>query len=150
MVGWFDMVHPIGKFDIADSAVSAVGPVMRSSLIVADGDALQRIAVAAERIAAHLTEMRTTPCCAAGDASPLTPGEQLCAVREEQNDAAHPSNVTHSPEDAATQLRLHPQTVRKLLRSGTLGGFKDRSRRWWVRQSDIDDFLRARRRIHGD
>ena len=77
MVGWFDMVHPIGKFDIADSAVSAVGPVMRSSLIVADGDALQRIAVAAERIAAHLTEMRTTPCCAAGRCLTLDPGRTI-------------------------------------------------------------------------
>jgi len=55
----------------------------------------------------------------------------------------------HTPKEAAPLLKLNVQTVRQHLQDGTLGGLKDKSGRWWVRQQDVERYLNARRRIHG-
>jgi excisionase family DNA binding protein len=55
----------------------------------------------------------------------------------------------YSTEEAAEILQLNVQTVRKHLRIRKIGGHCDRSGRWWIRQSDIEAFLTARRKVHG-
>jgi excisionase family DNA binding protein len=51
--------------------------------------------------------------------------------------------------DVATLLKVHPETVKNWLRSGTLAGviLSDRAG-WRVRRSDVDRFL-DERRAHG-
>lgn len=56
----------------------------------------------------------------------------------------------YTSKEAAPLLRLNEQTVRQHLKNGKLGGIKDESGRWWVRQQDIERYLNARKLIHGD
>ena len=46
-------------------------------------------------------------------------------------------------DEVAARLRLHVETVRKLLRTRRLIGFKIR-RRWRIRQSSLDKFMDAK------
>jgi len=46
-------------------------------------------------------------------------------------------------DEVAVRLRLHAETVRKLLRTRRLVGFKIR-RRWRIRQSSLDKFMNDR------
>ena len=56
----------------------------------------------------------------------------------------------YDPKDAAPLLKLNVQTVRQHIKNGKLGGMKDESGRWWVRQQDIERYLDTRKLIHGD
>lgn len=57
---------------------------------------------------------------------------------------------THYPdvmtiEEAAAYLRVHPQTIRRRLKDGTLPGAQI-GRTWRVRRADLDRFLAGERR----
>jgi len=56
----------------------------------------------------------------------------------------------YTPKEAAPLLKLNEQTVRQHIKNGKLGGIKDESGRWWVRQQDIERYLNARKLIHGN
>jgi excisionase family DNA binding protein len=51
-------------------------------------------------------------------------------------------------DEVAARLRVHPETVRRLLRSGELRGSQPISRRagWRIRRSDLERLLREQRR----
>ncbi|MBI4442899.1 MAG: helix-turn-helix domain-containing protein [Acidobacteria bacterium] len=48
-------------------------------------------------------------------------------------------------EEAASYLRVHPQTVYRRLRAGTLPGAKVGDQ-WRLRKADLDDYLKGRTR----
>jgi excisionase family DNA binding protein len=48
-------------------------------------------------------------------------------------------------EEVAAQLRVSPQTVRKLIEDGDLKAFKVRGQ-WRVKQSDLDDYIQRQYR----
>ena len=50
-----------------------------------------------------------------------------------------------TPEEAAGYLRVHPQTVYRRLRAGTLPGAKVGDQ-WRLRKVDLDEFLKGRTR----
>src|ERR1043166_7063277 len=54
----------------------------------------------------------------------------------------------YSVDEAAKLLRFDQQTVRRHIRQGTYA-FKDEAKRLWIRQSEIDHFLMARKKVHG-
>lgn len=73
------------------------------------------------------------------------------AVKEEEPVPLVPSiagDRLYSVEEAAKLLRFDQQTVRRHIRQGRYGS-KDESKRMWVRQSEIDHFLMARKKVHG-
>ncbi len=97
-------------------------------------------------------------------ASPASTGERIAAalerlveklggtaVKEKEQVPLVPSiagDRLYSVEEAAKLLRFDAQTVRRHVRKGRYG-FKDESKRLWIRQSEIDHFLLARKKIHG-
>jgi excisionase family DNA binding protein len=48
-----------------------------------------------------------------------------------------------TPKEAAHILRLHLETVRRLLREGLLPGRKVGLRQWRIRRVDLDEYLRS-------
>lgn len=50
-----------------------------------------------------------------------------------------------TPEEAAGYLRVHPQTVYRGLRAGTLPGAKVGDQ-WRLRKADLDEYLKGRTR----
>ena len=48
-------------------------------------------------------------------------------------------------EQAAEQLQMHPATVRRFIREGTLAGSRIGARQWRIRASDLDLFINASR-----
>ena len=54
--------------------------------------------------------------------------------------AAHHEHELLTCEEAATHLRLHPRTVGRLLKQGTLPGVKV-GRQWRLRRADLDAYL---------
>jgi excisionase family DNA binding protein len=46
-------------------------------------------------------------------------------------------------DQAAAVLQLHPYTVRKMLREGTLPGRKLGAKEWRVSRQALDDFMRG-------
>ena len=57
-------------------------------------------------------------------------------------------DLVFHPSVAAKLMLLNHQTVRKHCRQGRYG-FQDGSGRWWIRQSEIDHYLKGRKKIHG-
>lgn len=49
-----------------------------------------------------------------------------------------------TPEEVAEKLRVHEQTVRKLLRDGELEGVRVNPRTWRIRESALERFLMKR------
>jgi hypothetical protein len=54
----------------------------------------------------------------------------------------------YTAKEAAKLMGFNVQTIRRHLRRGRYG-IKDESKRLWVRQSEIDHFLLARKKVHG-
>lgn len=48
----------------------------------------------------------------------------------------------YTPEDAAKALMVNPETVKRLLRAGKLGGFKI-GRLWRIKESDLEEFMKG-------
>lgn len=72
-------------------------------------------------------------------------------VAEEEPEELEPSingDRLYSPGDAAKLMRINIQTVRRHVRQGRYG-LKDSFGRLWVRQSEIDHILLARKKVHG-
>ncbi len=99
----------------------------------------------------------------AGPASLTSTGERIAAALEqlveklggptveEDSEELEPSiggDRFFSPDEAAKLLRINIQTVRRHVRQGRYG-HKDTFGRLWVRQSEIDHLLLARKKIHG-
>lgn len=92
--------------------------------------ASERIAAALERLVEKLgvTEVKK--------AAPLPPEPSING------------DLVFHPRVAAKLMLLNHQTVRKHCRQGRYG-FQDGSGRWWIRQSEIDHYLKGRKKIHG-
>ncbi|HLF76359.1 MAG TPA: helix-turn-helix domain-containing protein [Dehalococcoidia bacterium] len=54
------------------------------------------------------------------------------------------ANELLTVEEVAHRLRLHAESVRRLLREGDLRGFR-LAGRWRISEKDLDDFLERRR-----
>lgn len=90
----------------------------------------ERIAVALERLVEKLGSTETKK------PDPLPPEPSINGDR------------VYHPSVAAKLMLLNHQTIRKHCRQGKYG-FQDGSGRWWIRQSEIDHYLKGRKTIHG-
>jgi hypothetical protein len=90
----------------------------------------ERIAVALERLVERLGGIETKK------PAPLPPEPSINGDR------------VYHPSVAAKLMLLNHQTIRKHCRQGKYG-FQDGSGRWWIRQSEIDHYLKGRKKIHG-
>ena len=55
-----------------------------------------------------------------------------------------------TPEEAAGQLQVSLQTVKRWLRSGQLKGVKPGGRLWRIEEEELQKFVRAGEVKHGD
>lgn len=55
---------------------------------------------------------------------------------------ANTTEALLTANQVAERLNMHVYTVRELLRSGDLMGYKIRNRRWRVKASDVEKFLK--------
>jgi hypothetical protein len=90
----------------------------------------ERIAAALERLVEKLGGIETKK------PAPLPPEPSINGDR------------VYHPSVAAKLMLLNHQTIRKHCRQGKYG-FQDGSGRWWIRQSEIDHYLKGRKKIHG-
>ena len=56
------------------------------------------------------------------------------------------SHTLLTADQVAQRLGLHVYTVREMLRSGDLVGYKIRNRKWRVKESDLEKFLKKYKR----
>lgn len=50
-----------------------------------------------------------------------------------------------TPEEVATKLQVHIDTIRRWLRTGELSGMKIGKRQWRIRKTDIERYLSDQR-----
>jgi excisionase family DNA binding protein len=55
-------------------------------------------------------------------------------------------NEYFTPEEIATKLRVHEDTVRRWLRTGELQGIKIGKRQWRVKREELEAYLSGQRR----
>jgi excisionase family DNA binding protein len=55
-----------------------------------------------------------------------------------------------TPEEVATKLQVHIDTIRRWLRTGELPGMKIGKRQWRIRKTDIERYLSDQRVQSGD
>lgn len=56
---------------------------------------------------------------------------------------AEPHPELFTPEEAAAILKMHPVTVRRLLREGQIAGVKLGKRQWRITRAGLDQFLKG-------